>query len=472
MENKNEKKGFSHPDHPAPVTRREFLAQGLLDFSAAIALPSILGLSFKQAIAAECGGAAAAAVKLPFMVFDMAGGAALPGNFLVGGKGGPEDYLKSYDRLGWDPKEAGGLNKDFGLPMSAKFSKLLQGILTTASADARKNLRFGSLCHFAQDDTSSNRLNAGSLVLKASQPGLYIATGLGLIKTPSGGNSLPVLNELALKPTFIQDLNDLTSATKFGGAPYQSLSKKQLKALAQGAIKLRDVQSKDLGGYSGGKTLDDLSQCAYGKSLEFLDGIAGLDPRQDTNAQAVYGINAATNSRAPQAIAAAMAMNTIKGFSGPSVWTVGGCDYHDGTQTTGDNKDLEMGQQIGRAVEMAFRLKRPLFFQILTDGGCDAQQGTRKWRGDSGDKCMTVLGYYHPKAPVEMERLQVGSYTEGQGADRTTLIGSSPALAAYAVLANYLNGCGMLGKFSEFAPGVFDKKDELKSVLLFKETQV
>lgn len=471
-DNSKTNQGFLHEGHKAPVTRREFLSQGILGFSGMIALPTFLGLSFRKAYGAECGAQSANPVAVSFMVFDMAGGAALPGNFLVGGKGGPKDYLSSYDRLGWDPKAAGALNEDFGLPLSAKSSQILQGILTTSSVEARKNLRMGSLCHFAQDDTSTNRLNAGTLILKASQPGLFIGTGLGLKKTASGGNSDPVINELALKPTYIEDIGDLTSATKFGGAPYATLSKKQLKALATGAVKLGGVQSANLMGFTGGPTLADLSKCAYDKSLEFLDGVAGLDPRQDAKVATAYGINAQTNSRDPKAISAALAMNAIKGFSGPAVWTLGGCDYHDGTQTTGDGKDLAMGQEIGRAVETAFQLKRPFFFQLLTDGGVDAQPGSRQWRGDSGDKCMTVLGFYNPKAPVEMERLQVGHYTDGQGADRSTLVGSSPALVAYAVLANYLNCFGMLSKFNDYAPGIFTGAGELKSVLLFKETKV
>ena len=71
-----------------------------------------------------------------------------------------------------------------------------------------------------------------------------------------------------------------------------------------------------------------------------------------------------------------------------------------------------------------------------------------------------------------MIRKQVGRYTEGQGADRSTLTGNSPSLVAYAVFANYLNCCGMLGSFPEFAPGVFTGAGELKSVLLFEETKL
>ena len=353
------------PGHRFPVTRRELLAQGFIGFSGMLALPSLVGLSFKSAYAADCGAQTGTPVKLPFMAFDMAGGASFPGNFLVGKEGDPENYLGSYNILGWDPKETGALNKDFGLPMSAKYSKLLEGFLAgCTSADARKNFQMGSFLHGAQDDSTTNKMNAGTLVLRSSQPGLFIGTGLCLRKSASGGNSEPLINDLALKPTYIEDLLDLSSATKFGGAPYSSLSAKQLKALADGSLRLGTIQASALSAYPEGSILQDLSKCAYKKSLEFLNGITGLDPRNDTSVAPVYGLNANTNTRDANALSAAVAMNSIKGTAGPGVWTLGDCDYHTGSQTKGDQRDREMGVEIGRAVEIAFRLKRPFFFQI------------------------------------------------------------------------------------------------------------
>ena len=71
------------------------------------------------------------------------------------------------------------------------------------------------------------------------------------------------------------------------------------------------------------------------------------------------------------------------------------------------------------------------------------------------------------KAPA-LRRLQVGFYTDGQGAERSTLLGASPQLVAYAVFANYLNCCGQLGKFNQWLPGIFTGGGELDSVLLFE----
>ena len=462
---KNLKQHLQQTGHKL-VTRRDFLAHGLITFSAAVTLPRFLSLK-KAWAEGECGGGALPSLP-PFMVYDMAGGAALPASFLVGGEGGPEDLLPSYNLLGWDPRESGALNKDFGIPMSALYSTFLTSMIANSSPEARSRLRMGSLCHFAQDDTSTNRMNAGNLALRAGLRGMFISNGLGNMNTLSGGNSSPVSASPSLKPIFASSVDSVLGATNFGGEALRQVGIEKLQALAESSVELSRLQKEDYRSQPDGEVLADLSQCAYEQSLTFVNGVEGLDPRLDGSTQAVYGIDQNSAASDMNVVAAAITMNSIKGHSGPSVWTLGGCDYHDGSQETGDRQDGLMGAEIGRAIELAHRLQRPFFFQLLTDGSCSANPGTREWQSDSGDKCMTILGYYDPKGPPKMLRQQVGYYTSGQGAERETLIGSEPSLVGYAVLANYLNICGKLKDFNSIAPGVFTDPRQLESVLLFE----
>lgn len=449
--------------HHRLATRRDFLSQGLIAFGATISLPS-----WANALA-NCSGDEGALSSMPaYLVFDMAGGAGLPGNFLVGKEGGPEDYLAKYDLLGWNPKESGALNSDFGLPMSAKYSKILEGILANSSVEARKNLRMGSLCHFAQDDSSSNRLNSASLAVSAGLKGKFVGNGIGIVNSASGGNSAPTASGSAYKSVYVKSVTDIFGMTNFGGDALKEFEIAQKIALVNGSIAMSQSQTADYAQMIDGQILAEQSECAYSSSSKFLTDVSGLDPRTDTQTQAVYNINQNSGPTDQNVLAAALVMNSLKGNSGPSTWTLGGCDYHDGTQASGDAKDLDMGVQIGRAVQLAFQLKKPLFFQILTDGGVFSGRGNRNWNGDSGDKCMTIVGFYDPKGPRNMIRQQVGYYTDGQGAERNTLIGSEPMLVGYAVLANYLNICGRLGEFASLAPGVFDSNAKLQSVLLFE----
>ena len=452
-----------HNDHPRPVTRRELLAQGFIGFSAMATMPTLAGLLSTRAMAMECGGAIES--YLPFMVFDMAGGAALPANFLVGRQGGATDLLANYNLLGWDPRAAGAIDSRFGAPMAANASKVLAGILQTLSAPAQAKLRMGTFCHFARDDTSGNPLSSVSLVARTGYRGLVVPKGVGNRSSESGGNSDVVARDPALRPLSVTRVADILNSVSFGAA-FTGMNAATITAMARGAMNVGTSQLGELPAGADADQLTELATCGYQQNLGYTQGTAGLDPRNNAQIRGIYQIQANAPDNDETVVSAAIAMNVMTGNSGPGIFTVAGCDYHDGSQATGDAKDLSMGMQIGRAIEVANQMNKPFFFQLLTDGGCYAREGTRMWRGDSGDKCMTVIGYFDPNGPREQRRTQVGWYTEGQGAEQNTFIGAEPAKVAYAVFANYLNVIGRLGDFERYAPGIFSSS-ELDRLLIF-----
>lgn len=466
-------KPLMYGDHPRPRTRRQLLSQGFVAFSALSLMPKSLPFGLGRALAQQqgCGGGGNA-VALPFMVFDMAGGAALPANFLVGNQGGPMDLLPQYDKLGWDPRLAGALNNEMGLPMASGVSGLLQGILETTDAATRQRLRLGSVCHNGQDDTRSNQLNAMTLVSAAGAEGLFVSKGLGSRNSAGGGNSDVAFDDPQFSPVFVSSVNDVKSAVNFGGETLGELSDEQLREIATGSLSVTQNQLAKYAGLPDGDMLGRIARCAYEKNLSLVESLDGIDPRESQQAAAVYQIDGNSAAGSEDVVAATIALNALQGQSGPGVWTVGGCDYHDGTATTGDAKDLEMGRQIGRAVALASALNRPLFFQLITDGGCDNRQGSRIWTSDSGIRSMSVMGYFDPQQTPRYIMdgndpiMQVGHYTNGQAVSTGTLVGSSPQKAAYAVFANYLNVLGRLGEFENYVPGVFST-EELESLLVF-----
>ena len=103
--------------HPRPVTRRDFMATGFLSSSAVLIGSSALVAAFTNPRAARaatlaqdvldlqtaCGIATNGAAKIPFICFDLAGGANLTGSeILIGGAGGQLDFLSTagYGLLG------------------------------------------------------------------------------------------------------------------------------------------------------------------------------------------------------------------------------------------------------------------------------------------------------------------------------------------------------------------------------------
>ncbi len=465
------KKDFSflnsdfYQGHRRPVSRRDFVSYGMAGLSG-VMLGGMGWMTSVQQARAD----SAASSYIPFLTFDLAGGAGLPGNFLVGKSGGPEDLLTSYSTLGWNPRTSAGWDNRFGLPMAAGgVSQLLTGILSETSAEAQSRFRMGSLLHVSRDDTSANPLSIASMVLKAGLQGQKIRGGMGTRGSSSGGNSRLVVEDNLFKALEIRQLGDYSNAVG-GGLVMDSLPKPMRDRLVGMVRSISGAHADKKLTRPDGGLLREVSENAYRSYYEnMLSGAANVDPRVDPVVSAVYRLAANTDPTSEAVVSAIMVASALRGISGPSVITIPGCDYHDGTQTTGDAKDLQIGRAIGQAVELAHRLRKPLMIHILTDGGVYSREGSRFWQGDSGDRSMTVMGLYLPdRAPqyAVKERTQIGAYTDGQGVDRTTLIGASPSLGAYAALANYLSACGKLGQFSTLAPGVFAPA-ELESTLIF-----
>ena len=144
-----------HSDHSRPKTRREFIAQGLMTGAATLCGASVFSLfaNPRQAAAAlspdledwkaSCGIASAGAGKIPFICFDLAGGANIAGsNVLMGKSGGQFDFLSTagYNKLGLPgtmlPNDPAFVNQEFGLAFHSD-SGFLRGMQDSTSIAAR-----------------------------------------------------------------------------------------------------------------------------------------------------------------------------------------------------------------------------------------------------------------------------------------------------------------------------------------------
>jgi hypothetical protein len=454
--------------HKPPVSRRDFLRYGLLPFAGHILAPNFLTQVLLQNTAraqglAACGGAGGSGY-LPFLVIDLAGGAGLPGNFLVGKSGGPKDLIRNYETLGWDPRASGSLDESFGLPMAANnVSQILMGIKNSASPQTLAKFRMGSLCSFSQDDTSVNRTSALTLVSRAGLKGRFLENATGSVNSLSGGNSSDPLKDTALKPVFIKDALDVQNSISHGPA-FNTMPDSELQRLTRSVYEMSSEQMRKFENLPEHQKLSQIAECGYKPTLDYGKIIQGLNPMENQNASQVYRLRGQTSEQ--NAVFAAIVYNVLQGNTGPGAITMGGYDYHDKGQPFTDQKDLEAGQQIGQALELAARLNKPLFIQLITDGGVSSLPGTRTWTSDSNVRSMTVIGYFNPNGAPEQRQLQVGEYTDGGTVNQNTIIGDEPAKVANAVLANYLSASGKLGEFDKVAQTPIRASD-LESVLIF-----
>lgn len=441
------------PDgHRPPTSRRDFLRYGLIPFAGQLLMPAF---SRSLLAAPRCEGPVSPDY-IPFLVFDMAGGAAMPGNFLVGKQGGPEDLAADYSRLGWNPRKAGALDTRFGAPMAKNESKMLAGILASASPAALARLRLGTLCHFSQDDTTSNTTSALHLVARAGLRGRHIRVGVGNGQGTSGGNSAAAQVSSEFVPVRVTSPRSIQEA--IGNGPvFASANETENSELRRAIL-----------GLSLGKLVgaSETLECAYRESARYGRPIDELDPVKNPAVGEVYPLNQSDKDQ----IAAAIVYNVVQGNTGPGAITLGGYDYHDQGQQAADDKDQEMGVEIGRAVELAHRLGKPLFFQVITDGGVASEIGGRAWVADSNVRGLTVVGYYHPRGAPSQRRLQIGDYTAGGIVNQEhPLLGggadSAPAKAADIVLANYLAVCGKLGQYESLGGKL--RTGDVESALIF-----
>src|SRR5215472_10152689 len=144
---------FRHENHPRPVTRRDFLAAGMLGTQGMVLGSAWLGALLKAQKAGASGLDAdiqallgsgqcnipSGSGSLPFIVFDLAGGANLVGSeALVGVQGGQANFLSTagYGKLGVPgnmvPSSSTFVSSALGLLWHSD-GAILRGILTKAS---------------------------------------------------------------------------------------------------------------------------------------------------------------------------------------------------------------------------------------------------------------------------------------------------------------------------------------------------
>ncbi|MFT5335988.1 MAG: hypothetical protein ACI9GB_003912, partial [Halioglobus sp.] len=231
-----------HPDHRRPISRRELIAQGFRAGGAALLGTSVLSMLGSRAHAispnlldsaftqyTSCDLGAVAGRKIPFLCFDLAGGANIAGsNVIIGGPGGQRDALSTagYGRLGLPPDilpfaaNAVNITGDFtddtlGLLFHSD-SAMLRGILD-------KSTGLGGFVNGAvipgrsDNDTGNNPHNPMYGIYKAGLRGQILQL-IGSENSISGGNSMAptMLIDPEIRPTKIDRPSDASGLVDVG----------------------------------------------------------------------------------------------------------------------------------------------------------------------------------------------------------------------------------------------------------------
>ena len=184
---------LKHGSHKKPVTRRDFLAQGFLTGTATMIAPaflsSVLGKKAyaalspdMQQVATDICQITAGRGKIPFICFDLAGGANIVGsNVLAGKEGGQLDFLSTqgYVKHGLAPTmlpnnaTTNFVNTELGLAFHSD-SAFLRGIVSMTSPTTRANINGCLIAARSENDTGNNPHNPMYGLAKAGPGGLGV----------------------------------------------------------------------------------------------------------------------------------------------------------------------------------------------------------------------------------------------------------------------------------------------------------
>lgn len=486
-----------HADHPRPVTRREFIQQGFISGAGAVIAPSMLSMlasSPAQALSLDmedlkiaCG-IQPGAGKVPFICFDLAGGANFAGsNVLVGGQGGIEDPLTTagYSKLGISgdmlPSFGGtevNVDRSFGIPFHSD-SAMLQGMKECYPdpANVVTTVNGAVIPARSGNDTGNNPHNPMYAIHRAGASG-DIMSLIGSQNSISGGNSMSPASmiDLTVRPTKIDRQSDVLGLVDTGelankmGVANATRVMEAIERISEAKLSNTEVQT----GLVNDAAIKNQVKCNYVQSADMVEkyGIPStLDVDADANIAAAFGSNDYTTDREFRKTASVMKM-VINGLAGAGTVSMGGYDYHTGNRTTGEARDLRAGRCIGACLRYAELVGEPVMIYVFSDGSLasngavDPNNGKLVWTGDNSSTACSFFLVFNPTTqggtPVlngvdaadQMKHQQLGWFRSDASVETTnsTAMANNVNSLVESVVLNYMALHGEEGNFETLFP--------------------
>jgi len=503
-----------HSCHARPKTRRQFIAQGFTAGAGTMVGSSLFSLfanpraahALSADVAAEvaaCGIATQGAGKIPFICFDLAGGANMAGsNVLVGGQGGQFDFLSTagYSKLGLPGDMVPGVaeatqtatsngdhtDTSLGLAFHSD-SAFLRGILEKApTAVASGNINGAVIPARSDNDTGNNPHNPMYGIAQAGQSGAgadgSLVTLIGSRNSDSGGNSMAPAHLInpAIRPTKVDRPGDVTGMVDVGD--FGALSQAEAVAVMESVYRVSDQKMGQVNtGLANNAELIDQVRCAYVKSADLAerfgdpsqinpDDRLGANPVIVNDSGGIFSETEFDGDSEFRKTASVMKM-VIDGFAGAGTVTMGGFDYHGGARATGEVRDLRAGRCMGACLEYAHITGVPLMMYVCSDGSLSSNgtidnsvegRGKGEWTGDNSSTAASFFLVYNPTrravvmgaTPEEQAIHQQIGYMR---ADASVETSSTPAAnnvnqLVDTVVLNYMALHGEQGQFASVFP--------------------
>ena len=501
-----------HASHSRPITRRELLGQGFLVGSATVLGGGVMGLfadpktayaalaADLQSLTAACG-ITNGAGKIPFICFDLAGGANVAGsNVMVGQAGGQLDGLSTagYGKLGLPGDMVPGVaetaptatsngdHTDTSLGLAfhsdSAFLRGMQASFRTAGIGA--NINGAIFPAQSNNDTSNNPHNPLYAIQRAGADG-SILTLCGSQNTDSGGNSMApaAMIDPKYRPTKIDRPSDVVGLVDTGQL-VGLLGPDDATAVMESIYRISREKldnSVTTGLPTGDQVVKDLVKCGYLKAADVADrfGNVVLDPGQDPNIVGGSGIfsdaewNGGGSDQTEFRKTASIMKLVIDGYAGAGCISMGGYDYHGGKRQEGEIKDFRAGRCMGACLEYAARVGKPLMLYVFSDGSVSSNgvvdnsvdgRGKFEWISDNQSTASTFFLVYDPKGRAPLfqsgsdglsaaQHQQIGYFSADGSVQRAGTPGANNVnLLVEMVALNYMALHGEQGQFGTAFP--------------------
>ena len=499
-----------HADHPRPVTRRQFVAQGFMSGAAYTTAGGILSLfsNPREAMAAlspdldsllaPCGAGGVGAGKIPFICFDLAGGANIAGsNVLVGKEGGQLDFVSTagYRKMGLPGDMVPGLvdpnlqlpyeNFDLGLGFHLD-SAFRRGIMQSLTPGNEALINGAVIPARSDNDTGNNPHNPMYGIARAGAGGLgadgSILTLAGSENSDSGGNSMlpQMLFDPELRPTKVDRPSDVVNLVDTGEL-VGILAKEDATAVMESIYRLTDRKMDQVNTQiTEDAVVKELVRCGYLKSADIADRFGGvpIDPGLDPEIVDQPGVpgtgiftqaewNSGGRDQSEFRKTASIMKLVVNGYAGAGTIEMGGYDYHGGARAEGEVKDFRAGRCMGACLEYAARRGVPLMMYVFSDGSLSSNgtidnsvdgRGKGEWSSDNSSTAGSFFLVYNPgrrptiigATPEEQAvHQQIGYMDAGGSVQRAaTPAANNVTSLVNTVLLNYMalhNEQGMFG---------------------------
>jgi len=493
-----------HGDHPRPVTRRQFVSQGFMSGAAYTLGGGIMSLFAdpREAMAAlstdvddkrtVCGIAANGAGKIPFICFDLAGGANIAGsNVLMGKEGGQSDFLSTdgYRRQGLPGDMVPGLvdpvlqqdyaNFDLGLGFHLD-SAFRRGIVDTITPGTEQNVNGAVIPARSDNDTGNNPHNPMYGIAQYGANGSILQL-CGSENTDSGGNSeLPLaLYDAEFRPTKVDRPSDVVNLVDTGDL-VGILSKDDATMVMESIYRLTDNKMDQVNTQiTRDAVIKEMVRCGYVKAADIADRFGGvaIDPGEDEQIVTQVGspitgiftdaeFNGGGRDGSEFRKTASVMKLVMNGYAGAGCIEMGGYDYHGGARAEGEVKDYRAGRCMGAVIEYAARLQSPVMIYVFSDGSLSSNgaidnsadgRGKGEWDSDNSSTAGAFFLVYNPGRPAtimgatpqEIANHQQLGYMSSDGAVNRagTPAANNVNLLANMVILNYMALHGDQGAF-------------------------